>query len=364
MQYEEILKSLASSKIGSHRLLSDIRELSRKLAAERAGLRYAYLNEPAYLQAYLNYFLPWNIYRLALLLPDLPMNIQENTVITDLGSGPLTMLQALWLFRPELREQRLTFHCMDSSGKIMKKGLDIFNILSKGRSVWQIVLHEGDIGRLPATLRGKADLITALNVLNELKKEREENLQYYVKRHLKEFMRCLKSQGDVFLMEPGTRLGGRLISQARFVIETQGGQTASPCTHGEKCPILAEGCRSWCHFRHKLSWIPSRLGNLSEKSGLLKKEISLSFLYASIGDKTVRPEAKDFFYVRILSDPFQLPEKEGDYCYGCAFCGLLLVPAGYGREKLSPGQMVKCSAGQPVEIDKKSGAKLVKFYQT
>jgi hypothetical protein len=82
-----------------------VRRLSAFLTVERDQLPPDYMNRPEYLAAYVNYFLPWNIYRQGRLLQGLELDLPEGTRILDLGAGPLTFLHSLWLARPELRRR-------------------------------------------------------------------------------------------------------------------------------------------------------------------------------------------------------------------------------------------------------------------
>ena len=77
-------------------LPGQIRALSTYLTAERDQLPRDYMNQPPLLSAYLNYFMPWNIYRQGRLLAGLQLRIRPGAQIVDLGAGPLTFLLALW----------------------------------------------------------------------------------------------------------------------------------------------------------------------------------------------------------------------------------------------------------------------------
>ena len=54
-------------------LPEDVAALSRLLTTERRDLRHPYWSSPAFVSAYLYYFLPWNLLRLARLLAALPL---------------------------------------------------------------------------------------------------------------------------------------------------------------------------------------------------------------------------------------------------------------------------------------------------
>lgn len=92
-------------------LPEDVADLSRLLTTERGALNRPYWSSPAFVSAYLYYFLPWNLLRLTRLLSGLPLPDpgaavvpESEALLLDAGSGPLTLPLALWLARPLWRE--------------------------------------------------------------------------------------------------------------------------------------------------------------------------------------------------------------------------------------------------------------------
>ncbi|WP_448339637.1 hypothetical protein AB9L13_12365 [Desulfovibrio piger] len=76
-------------------LPADIEALSRLLTCERSGLYRPYWSSPASTSAYLYYFLPWNVLRLARLFRSLPLpdprlwlEKGQTPLLLDGGSGP------------------------------------------------------------------------------------------------------------------------------------------------------------------------------------------------------------------------------------------------------------------------------------
>ena len=85
------------------------RDLSAMLTTEREAISRSYWSAPRLTSAYLRYFLPWNVVRLASLLPSLDLGTPPaDPLLLDLGSGPLTLPMALWLSRPDLRALPVT----------------------------------------------------------------------------------------------------------------------------------------------------------------------------------------------------------------------------------------------------------------
>ena len=60
-----------------------IRDLSRMLTQERGALNQSYWVAPRFLSAYVHYFLPWNLYRLAWLMPQLSIQLPEHAHIVN-----------------------------------------------------------------------------------------------------------------------------------------------------------------------------------------------------------------------------------------------------------------------------------------
>ena len=100
------------------KLPKTIRNLSHQLTDERDRRHLGYMNNTEELSAYVRYFTWWNLVRLTRLFANMDakdFHLNDNDYCLDLGSGPLTVVIALWLARPELREKKLTWYCVDIS---------------------------------------------------------------------------------------------------------------------------------------------------------------------------------------------------------------------------------------------------------
>ena len=87
----------------------DIRNLSHRLTDEREERRMGYMNANEELSAYVRYFSWWNLVRFTRIFSNLPenaFNLNDGDCCIDIGSGPLTVVIAMWLSRPELREKK------------------------------------------------------------------------------------------------------------------------------------------------------------------------------------------------------------------------------------------------------------------
>ncbi len=352
---------------GRHRkdLPKSVADLSERLTARRGDLRGDYLQSPADQSAYLRYFLPWNLYRLCRLLPDLDLRLDRRAkdeadtpaMVLDLGSGPLTLPIALWLCRPDLREKELSFVCVDRSRKIMAQGRDLFRLLAnkhKDGPGWRISLLHEPVHKALSLLRGRPSLVAAVNVLNEMGQSRNKTpLEMQLEDLALRLSRNLEKPGRLLFMEPGTRFGGKLVSMARKGALEAGLYPLSPCPHAAACPALAPEAPAWCHFTFAALDSPSWLQELSKRAGMGKSRLSLSF--ALMGDK---PASVPPHTARVVSDAFSLPGYEHPARYSCTDRGWVLAQGPECQELVS-GALVCCQWPAQEQRDAKSGAPIV-----
>ncbi|EGJ50439.1 small ribosomal subunit Rsm22 family protein [Desulfocurvibacter africanus] len=320
-----------------------IRRLSHELTDERAqGFAPKYMSDAASLAAYVAFFLPWNLYRLTRLLSGLELDLPDNAVCVDLGSGPLTAVQALWIAKPELRQRKLRFFCLDRAAQPMRVGLNLFRALVGQDTPWRIELVQGAMGaRLPA----RADLLIAANVLNEFSTRtgegREERMAQSLARQTTENARML-------LVEPGTRTGGRLLSALRTELAEEGFMPLAPCTHVAECPMPGTTGKAWCHFQFGVVGAPQWLQRMSEDVGFRRRGVALSFLYTGRGEAARSPA--DMSGVRMISDVFELTGvgfRAGRY--GCAEAGLVIAAGDEHELKRLPSGCLWRPRQQPEE---------------
>lgn len=166
-------------------LPDDIARLSRLLTTERAALDRPYWSSPAFVSAYLYYFLPWNLVRLTRLLAAMPLPDPRaaapqggKALLIDTGSGPLTLPLALWLARPEWRQAPIQVLALDSSSQPLELGRSLLHEVAAltFHQPWQVQtvrapLEQAARQAAPLLAGGQARpwLISAANVLNELR---------------------------------------------------------------------------------------------------------------------------------------------------------------------------------------------------
>ncbi|MDR0721042.1 MAG: rRNA methyltransferase [Treponema sp.] len=356
----------------------DIAELSRLLTQDRGERREGYLGMPNYLSAYLRYFLPWNVYRLSRLLPQLPIELNDASEICDLGSGPLTFAIALWISRPQLRKLNLKFRCIDQTGAVLEAGKRLFAALNPS---WEIKTIRGEIrrnGTLSVHSPGKtAGLVTAVNVFNELfwnlSPADTGGIKVLAEKQARLLSSLADASGAILIVEPGIPRSGEFISLLRAAFLEAGLSLLAPCTHSLACclPGLKAGKKSrWCHFAFDTQDAPLELHKLSEAAGIPKERAVLSFLMAAKTEagqaKLASPNAKvleqprGLIKARVISDAFPVGNDRlwGHYC--CCEKGLILA-TGQKPEAFAfaSGNLAEFTVGK--EKDKVSGALLAQI---
>lgn len=325
-------------------LPEDVAGLSRLLTTERAALKRPYWSSPAFVSAYLYYFLPWNLLRLTRLLAGLPLPEPQGAafagaeaLLLDAGSGPLSLPLALWLARPQWRQAPVRVLALDSAAQPLELGRALFTAWGEilGEKTWPVQTARGPLGSLarhaapllchgrgagPKAQRGlgaprepgagiRPWLVSAANVLNELPSDRargaaeegeesvasprDERLErlldalsplLFRKDGFQPATQDLSAAASLLLVEPGTRLGGTTIMRLRALALERGLKALAPCAHDAACPLLAgRGSRSWCHFTFDSLGAPEWLRRLSAQAGLAKSGLSLSPLLLTPG---------------------------------------------------------------------------------
>ncbi len=354
-----------------------VRDLSRLLTTERAGLGQPYWSSARLQAAYCRYFLPWNLQRLSWLLPGLRLSLSPGDTVLDLGSGPLTLPLALWIAYPEWRELPLSFVCADVAPHPLDLGKAIFRRLAGEGSPWRLELVRAPLESALRGFRGKAALITAGNVLNEIPAPKNAPLESRLEEFAHLAASRLAPQGRLLAVEPGNRLGGKLVALLRRAAFSVPLAPEGPCPHWGPCPMQAPGNTGWCHFSHPTHGAPKPLLELTERAKLVKKDLSLSCLllrFPTPEEQALLPvmdpdldedadEATDLRYpppplsktgwVRILSDPIRLPDRKEPARYACTEKGLALV---HDALRLPSGAALSVRWPEQETRDPKSGA--------
>ena len=355
-------------------LSKDIRALSHQLTDERNTRRAGYMNANQELSAYIRYFTWWNLVRLTRVFSNISSNsfaLNDGDVVLDIGSGPLTVVSALWLSRPELRNKKLTVYAMDISQSTMAVGEDLYlSIAAKALPSdenslphWNIVRVKGGIG---TSIRKKANFISCANMFNELYQKEHESPEKIADAQIQNLLSYADERCSFFIAEPGMPVSGRFISLMRERFIKNNHPVVAPCPHHGICSMDGNharygGSAKWCNFSFSTENAPKKLLKLSESAGLPKERAVISFVFAGAkGSLSKTENSEKTFFVNVVSDPILLPSRKAGF-YSCSQKGMVLLVDGGGK-KLKSGDKIKMSMQKSTDIlekDKKSGAVLI-----
>ena len=364
----------------------DIRILFHELTNERGSRKVNYLNNPVKLTAYIYHYMWWNLVRISKLIGNLDFDLKDGDIIADFGCGPMTLMCAFWIARPELRSKKLHWYCADISGKALAAGEALFNSLFaftnqnagiEQTSNWKLTKLNGSFG-LP--LKEKVNLFVSANMFNEIFWDSSIKIEGEAERAAKTIQHYLQKNGAALIIEPGIPLAGEFVSALRKNFIEKKYKIISPCPHVEICPIpgrkTAEqnnikypiASDKWCHFSFYADDAPPKLVELSEAARLEKTRASLSFIYCRGEEKKEKQadlenEKKDFL-ARISSEIIKLGDgKVGRYA--CSEKGFLLLTETKGaRSKLKEyvdGSLIKIENEKINRFfhDRKTGALII-----
>ena len=364
-------------------LPENIRNLSHQLTDDRASRRLGYMNDNIQLSSYVRYYTWWNLVRLTRLFANIPATVFPTTDCTclDLGSGPLTVVTALWLARPELRKLKLTWYCLDVSANSMALGEDIFLSIAArtGEEPWHIVRVKGAFG---TSIKQKAGFLTCANMFNELDQASDMPPEFQTKKYYEQIQRYCEKDTGILLVEPGVPKAARTLSLLRTRFIKNGRTIAAPCPHAEECPMSGfkayTGSKNkWCNFAFSTEDAPAKLQKLSVAAKLPKERATLSFIAVAVsaeassavvstGSTTVSTETP----VRITSDKLKLPNYMCGY-YACTQFGLALIKLPDENNKRLPKPPFRPQSGDLIQVkiktpdslpkDEKSGAVIIEL---
>ena len=381
-----------------------IRDLSHQLTDDRASRRLGYMNDNIQLSSYVRYYTWWNLVRLTRLFANLPDSVFPTADCTclDLGSGPLTVVTALWLARPELRKLNLTWYCLDVSANSLALGEDIYLSIAartsatSGNAVqpWQIIRVKGPFG---TPIKQKAGFLTCANMFNELDQASAMPPEFQTKKYYEQLQRYTEKDAGIILVEPGVPKAARTLSLLRTRYIKDGRTIAAPCPHAEECPMSGfkayTGSKNkWCNFAFSTEDAPARLQKLSLAAKLPKERATLSFMAVEkemdnpkttlsarfLTDSpsykvSIRPSGystTNTTDIRITSDKLRLPNYMCGY-YGCSQYGLVLVTLPDENNTRLPKPPFRPQSGDLISVktktpdslpkDEKSGALIIKL---
>lgn len=366
LNFDDIVQSVRPLNSKQLQQLPDnIKKLSHQLTDKRSERRLGYMNETIQLSSYVRYYTWWNLVRLTRLFANLPNDFfpKNNSICLDIGSGPLTVVNAIWLARPELRNLNLTWYCIDVSANSMALGEDLYlSIVAKMNSThWKIIRVKGSFG---ISLRQKADFITCANVLNELNQAKSMPPEFQTKKYYEQFLHYANQKSNFLLIEPGIPKAARTLSLLRERFIKDDFEIISPCPHKNSCPMngfksFTGSKNKWCNFAFNTEDAPPKLLKLSQRAKLPKERATLSFL-AVTKDKNIFSLQDDDLLCKITSDEFFLPGNNFGH-YACSKLGLVLLKT-QNQNTFNSGDLIQVKIKTPnLQIDEKSGAKIIKL---
>ena len=398
--FDEIIQGVRPLNSRQLQQLPDhIRQLSHQLTDDRASRRLGYMNDNIQLSSYVRYYTWWNLVRLTRLFSNLPDSVfpKADCTCLDLGSGPLTVVTALWLARPELRKLHLTWYCLDVSANSLALGEDIFlSIAAKAKAAdetiepWQIIRVKGPFG---TSIKQKAGFLTCANMFNELDQASDMPPEFQTKKYYEQLTRYTEKDAGIILVEPGVPKAARTLSLLRTRYIKDGRTIAAPCPHAEECPMSGfkayTGSKNkWCNFAFSTEDAPARLQKLSVAAKLPKERATLSFMavehcHAELDSASTDTQKQRFrnkfgmteefsTTIRITSDKLRLPNYMCGY-YGCSQYGLVLVTLPDENNTRLPKPTFRPQSGDLISVpvktkrpdspsrDEKSGALIVKL---
>lgn len=327
------------------KLPEDIRRLSHLLTDERDMRRLSYMNDKTFLSAYARYFMWWNLTRLSRLFSNIDIskiNLHDNDICLDIGSGPLTVVTALWLSRPELRKIKLVWYCLDLSQSSLSLGENLYlSVVAKTvnpelneiENHWKIVRVKGSFG---TAIRQKAKFISCANMFNEVFQSESRPLDFLAKKYCNDLEKYADKKTSFLIVEPGVPRSARFISLLRDCFIRKGFQIIAPCSHCDTCPMdgrLLKGqyakkasdsnrTGKWCNFTFPAKSAPEKLQKLSAAAKLPKERAVLSFVFSTQEEAAKSFQDESHILLRIASEPIRLGKKTG--FYACSKLGLVL----------------------------------------
>jgi hypothetical protein len=270
---------------GRHRspLAADVIRLSALFTDARGQRRPTYMQDPALRRAYLGFFVPHNVARIALLLL---RAIDEGALpasgpprVLDVGAGPLSGLLACWAVWGRLGPSV----AVDLSKAALDDGAALLKAV--GADVDGLQLLDRSITAPPSTWlpAGEVDVVVAANVLNEVSDPRDPAPRL---RLAKTLVQTVSPAGRLLVVEPAMRVEARALMAVRDAVVVDGfASVLSPCRGARACPLL-DTRGDWCHGDVEWTSRPPAYKALEQAAGLRKDTLSASHLLLC------RPETK------------------------------------------------------------------------
>jgi hypothetical protein len=298
----------------------DVARLSALFTDQRGGRSRTYMRDPALRRAYLAFWVPHNVARIAGLLQEA---IQEGHIafqspsVLDLGSGPLSGLLAAWCVWGRLDAAT----AVDLSRPALEHGAAILRTV--GADVGPLALIDAALDGPAARWapRTPIDLVIAANVLNEVSDPRDLGPR---RRLLDTAASHVRDGGRMLVTEPAMRMEARALMALRDDLVADGVAVLSPCRGAPSCPLLSTR-GDWCHQDIAFEARPPAYRALEQAARLPKDALAVSHLLLAVGDD-VAPSSGLRLIGGLMTDPRGVERRYA--------CGRELVTL-TGRPRLS-----------------------------
>ncbi len=333
-------------------LASNVARLSTLLTREREALPAAYLKDEGLRRAYIEYFLPSNLYKIHIPLKELSLHPKglfkkDRLRILDIGSGPGTAtLGVLDFFSMQEKRPILEFTAVDTVAEnlrdaealfkerspkeatltTLKSGIEKMEKLTRhvGSSTPAApmkILNSSPIPPSPIPggkgeifmLKGQFDVIILSNLLNEVAHNDAERIQKRVEILKSLINRFLSADGSCIVIEPALRETSKEMLMVRDGLLDEGLHIYSPCLTGDKCPAL-ENPKDWCH--EDIPWEPPVIvKEVDSLIGLRKDSLKFSYLILRKDGLSLTDICGEESY-RVVSEPLISKGKMEFYICG------------------------------------------------
>lgn len=211
-------------------------------------------SKPAFVAAYLCYFLPLNYLRCRYVLNQAPITSKK---VIDYGAGIGAFTLAILKNGEEKNLDWPQITAVEPSGPARKWMETILKDLKIPQSKVEVV------AQLPpqSALKDSAVLFSySLNEIGELPA---------FTTHARE----------LFIVEPSLQNVARKLQAMRLPIIQNGFQILAPCLHHEDCPLLVHSKTDWCHTRMHIN-MPTWFLKLESQLPIKNQSLTLSYLSA------------------------------------------------------------------------------------
>ncbi len=276
--------------------------LQRGLTGSRVLAGTRYMDDPACLAAYADYYMAVSM---AQAIRACAISGLRPSSVLDMGAGPGSVSLALAGLGAR------SFTLVDSSPGALSMASDALAVMSRESGepfAVSTVVADLESPLLPLPPGATYDLVAFGHCLNEIGGADTGAGAATLARRLAIVMRSaafLAPGGSVLIMEPATLQAGRAAIALRDRLVAAGWAVNSPCSIAGPCPALAAGPTTTCH--DESSWdVPTVVRSLAQGAGLDRDLIKMTWFVlrpppAEGGGLVVVPSPGDSY--RVVSAP-------------------------------------------------------------